>query len=119
MAEIIEILDKIVDENKDVRSAFIASTEGFLIEGTSTNATVDLAELAAEVIPHVDEMMRLSDDYRFGDLELAMVEFMRGIVIVAKVSDDAIMVISSRSSDSLGKLRIRVKKAVSQIIELI
>lgn len=119
MADIVEILDQIIDENKDVRTAFVASTEGFLIEGTSTNSTVDMEALSAEVIPHVDEMMRLSDDYRFGELEIAMVEFQRGIVIVARISEDALMVISSRRADSLGKLRIKIKKAAKDIMELL
>ncbi len=115
MADSNEILQQLIDDVRDVRSVFIASNDGFLIDGVTTNNNIDLEDLAASVIPKIDEMADLSEDFAFGPWEISMVEFENGTLLVSWLEDDAILVVSARGRRNIGTLRMKIKKLADDL----
>ena len=119
MSDTNEILQKLVDEVRDVRNAFIASRDGFLIDGVTTNNNIDLEALSAFVIPKIDEMSDLAQDFSLGDWDISMIEFENGTVITAFIEEDTILVVSARGKRSVGSLRIKIKKLIKDLLKVL
>ncbi len=115
MAETNEILQRLIDEVADVRSVFIASTDGFLIDGVTTNNNIDLEALAADVIPKIDEQADLDELFSLGRWDISMIEFENGILLSAYLEEDAILIISARGRRNIGNLRRRAKLLIDEL----
>ena len=119
MSDPLEILESLLDELKDIRTVFIASLDGFVIDGVSANRSVDLDALAADVVPRFDELLGLSQDFRYGNFNMAMIEFDKGVVLATAIGEDAVLVAGAKNIRSLGLLRNKIRNAAIALQEML
>jgi len=98
-----------------VKAAAIVGKDGFVIANTdSDNFNVDA--LGAMVATTVRTSETLGHEFNLGNLEQYLTEFADGKVVMAKVMDDILAIVTD-SSAIIGSVRYAIKKAMPQMTE--
>ncbi|HEY7878531.1 MAG TPA: roadblock/LC7 domain-containing protein [Gemmatimonadaceae bacterium] len=101
-----------------VEAAVVLGRDGLLID-SQTEPTVD-AERVAALIPSI---VAAADDYGTHDgrgaLATAILEFAQGIAIISVLTSDAILVVLTRPTASLGPLLFELRRNRENIAALV
>ena len=116
MPEPKEILEGLLT-TEGVESAFVAGSDGFVIDFATAKEDADMDYLSAAITEKLGGVDKLAEDIGMKGTPSIMVEFDDGVLLAMPISEDALLGVICRSAKALGILRYRVKKAVKQLAE--
>lgn len=106
---------------RGVRSAAIASLDGFLLDAAGTNAD-DAEELAGRVAGALASSRAVSELFGDGELRQATIEFERGPVLLVPLPDpaaDHVAVVVLDDFASLGRARLALRRMRQDLAEAV
>jgi len=118
MNEIKEILENLCADIKFIRTAFITSSDGFIIDSFSREED-EPETMAAYVAPRIADFFYFSNIFKLGQFQTLMMEYDKGIIIITGFGENAALVVCATEKNYLGILRIKVRKAAKRIKELL
>jgi predicted regulator of Ras-like GTPase activity (Roadblock/LC7/MglB family) len=100
-----------------VAAALVVGRDGFLIGGVSAEEDLDLEDVGAVTASAVGASEILSADLRRGQLVSVMLEYEGGVVVVAPAGPEAMLVVVTTGSATLGRVRLEVRKRRAAVVE--
>ena len=101
-----------------VQAAVLVGRDGFLIESAVLGKQVDLEGLGAVVATALGSSEVIGDDLDMGGLELHMLEFDKGRVVIASTSDQILALVADPTA-VLGSVRRAAMKGVKDLVKLL
>ena len=111
------IKDQLVDlaHVEGVMSTVVVSRDGFVIEGVSSNGSMDSEAVGAVISAGIGSSAVMGGELNVGGMSQMMVEYDRGIIVVNLLGDTAVLATVADIRANLGNVRYQVKKRAPAI----
>ncbi len=100
-----------------VAAALVVGRDGFLIEGITAEEDLDLEAVGAVTASALGASEVLSADLRRGQLVSVMLEYEGGTVVVAPAGGEAMLVVVTTGTATLGRVRLELRRRRGAIAE--
>ncbi len=107
-----QLRDVLVDLTKveGVVAALVVGRDGFVVEGMTTEETVDLEAVGAIVASNISAADSMGREMVRGPLRSMLLEFDDGPVAVGPAGADAILVVVGTKQANLGRIRLEMRR---------
>ncbi len=100
-----------------VAAALVVGRDGFLIEGITADEALDPEAVAAVTASALGASEVLSTDLRRGPLFSMMLEYENGVVVVVPAGAEAMLVVVTTGTTTLGRIRLELRRRHRTIAE--
>lgn len=118
MAGMKELLGKILQLD-GVRTAVVVGRDGFVIEGTTSDGTVDVEAVAAVISTGLAHSELMGKELALGGMSQGMVEYEKGVLITSALGEFALLCIVCDMGSNLGMVRLQIKKVAPELADMI
>jgi len=92
-----------------VRGAILVSRDGYVLEAVVPRRDINSEDIAAAVSGLVNAATRLGKDFGLGEKDLMTLEYTNGMVVVATLGENFVMVVADKGA-LIGMIRNEIKK---------
>ncbi len=100
-----------------IRSAVIVGRDGFVIEGVSNDANLDIEAIGAILSTGLGTSEVMGKELSVGRLNQSMVEYEKGVLVMGTLGPDALLCVVCAHGANLGNVRLQVKKRSPILLE--
>ena len=103
-----------------VRGVLIVSMDGLLIEGESTDRTINMETSAAMIATIYGSAQNVGNEiFSSNAVDMITVEGPKGKIIISGAGEDAVLGIISDSNINLGLIRIHLKREAQKVAAML
>jgi hypothetical protein len=113
MSEIGSVL-KALAATDGVDAVVCVGHDGFVIDSVAGRG-VDPDAIGAMVSTGLGAAVSVGRELSVGILSQAMMEYEKGVVIIASIGSDAVLAVLARTDASLGNVRLQVRKRIPEL----
>jgi predicted regulator of Ras-like GTPase activity (Roadblock/LC7/MglB family) len=99
-----------------VNAALLVSRDGFTVEHASKMELDDLDTISAIIATGFSLLDKIGDELKQNALQIAMLEYLNGPIIVTPLVHDIVLVIVASQWATLGRIRLEIKRQSSELI---
>jgi predicted regulator of Ras-like GTPase activity (Roadblock/LC7/MglB family) len=99
-----------------VSAALLVSRDGFTVEHVSKMELDDLDTISAIIATGFGLLDKIGDELNQNALQIAMLEYLNGPIIVTPLVHDVVLVIVASQWATLGRIRLEIKRQSSELI---
>ena len=107
-----QLKDVLVDLAKveGVLAALVVGRDGFVVEGMTTEESVDLEAVGAIVASNISAADSMGREMARGTLRNMLLEYDEGPVAVGPAGPDAVLVVVGSKQANLGRIRLEMRR---------
>ncbi len=98
-----------------ITTSVVVSRDGFVIEGASTNGSMDTEAIGAVISSGIGSSEVMGRELNVGEMSQMMTEYKNGIIVVSFLGEDALLATVADLNANLGNVRYQVKKRAPAI----
>ncbi|MBI5181719.1 MAG: roadblock/LC7 domain-containing protein [Nitrospirae bacterium] len=110
-----DILQRIVDEEKDALGIAVVGTDGIVVEERLVAEQIDIASLSAEYSSLLKDIDRISDSLKFGSVKEIVVFTDRAIVLIKGINKEYFVLFAIRPDGNIGKGRFLLRRELPRL----
>jgi len=114
MSKLKELLNTFL-ETEGARVALVVDRDGFVIEGVARAGDTGLDPIGAAISTSLSSIRAIGRELQVGGVNLAMLEFDKGTVLVRVLGELRILAILVDSSANLGLPRHQIRKLAAEL----
>lgn len=99
-----------------VQTAVVIGWDGFTIDSASAEE-MDVEAVGAVISSGIGSGQIMGSELGLGELEQAMFEYEKGLIIFSGIGDRAILAVVAEPEGNLGFIRYQVRKQVPRLLE--
>jgi predicted regulator of Ras-like GTPase activity (Roadblock/LC7/MglB family) len=93
-----------------ITAAVIVGRDGFVIEGLSSDGTLDIESVGAVISTGLGSSEVMGRELNVGALTQSMVEFDKGVLIMGTLGREALLCLVCAAGANLGNVRLQLRK---------
>ena len=98
-----------------IMAALLVTRDGFTVDYVAS-IEVDLDMVSAVVATGFSHMARIGEELRHGDLQITMLEYESGPIVIAPLTYDVYLVVVASQWATLGRIRLEIKKQTDDLL---
>jgi hypothetical protein len=93
-----------------ITSTVVVSRDGFVIDGVSTNGSIDREAVGAVISAGLGSSEVMGSELNVGNMSQMMIEYDNGIIVVNFLGKEAVLATVADPKANLGNIRYQIKK---------
>jgi uncharacterized protein len=114
MAALKEMLGELLKVD-GINTAVIVGRDGFVIEGLTNGAKMDIEAIGAVVSTGIGTAEVMGRELNVGSMTQGLIEYNSGIIVMGFLGSDAVLACVADLNANLGNVRYQVKKRTPEI----
>lgn len=114
MASLKELLGDLI-KVEGIVSAVVVGRDGFVIDGVSNGANMDIEAVGAVISTGVGTAEVMGRELKVGSMTQGMVEYNDGIIVMGFLGKEAVLACVAGTNANLGNVRYQIKKRTPEI----
>lgn len=110
-----DILQRIVDEEKDALGIAVVGTDGIVVEERLVAEQIDIASLSAEYSSLLKDIDRISDSLKFGTVKEIVIFTDKAIILMKAINKEYFVLFAIRPDGNIGKGRFLLRRELPRL----
>jgi uncharacterized protein len=102
-----------------VKTAVVVGRDGFVIEGISSDGSVDIEAVAAVISTGLAHSELMGKELNIGGMDQGMLEYAKGVLVTGSLGEFALLCLVCDQGSNLGMVRMQIKKRSPELVDMI